>query len=405
MSESERFTWLDLIFDDEPIINRGGPGSGHFGHEGRPGERGGSLPGEGGEGPRYNVQDPSKVTQRDLRGLLRGGGWNEVSTTGPTTDTFWMTGSRDRGQFEINLTGFGDKGSEQFAAEREKMAAYLRGLGLEVELPPLRDFGVDLVVHTRPDGKRYEYVATEGGRRLTFPKGEEGFQAARAEFTSRREAGQFAEQVKTDSGYTVFTNRDEFIDHWRSERLYASNERLSFLDSMGMMELNMLGDKELHGDRQSLTIPQAISEGLVSQVSHTDVPDRSLVLVHNHPTDGSYSLSYNDVRGVGFIIGENATVETDEGRSVGFPMSIVATSRQGIATATLTRDLNDTEWEMVRQWRDIAMEDLPSEREDRTLEEWTQLNVEAHRRIHDVWLRAAKEFPDAFSYRFEERSQ
>lgn len=28
------------------LINRGGPGSGHFGHEGRPGERGGSLPGE-----------------------------------------------------------------------------------------------------------------------------------------------------------------------------------------------------------------------------------------------------------------------------------------------------------------------------------------------------------------------
>lgn len=29
-------------------VGRGGPGSGHFGHEGRPGERGGSAPGEGG---------------------------------------------------------------------------------------------------------------------------------------------------------------------------------------------------------------------------------------------------------------------------------------------------------------------------------------------------------------------
>lgn len=32
----------------ELLTPRGGPGSGHFGHEGRPGERGGSAPGEGG---------------------------------------------------------------------------------------------------------------------------------------------------------------------------------------------------------------------------------------------------------------------------------------------------------------------------------------------------------------------
>ena len=37
------------------IINRGGEGSGHFGHAGRPGERGGSAPGTGGE-KRYKVE-------------------------------------------------------------------------------------------------------------------------------------------------------------------------------------------------------------------------------------------------------------------------------------------------------------------------------------------------------------
>ena len=38
-----------LGLDRADLIRRGGPGSGHFGHEGRPGERGGSAPGEGGE--------------------------------------------------------------------------------------------------------------------------------------------------------------------------------------------------------------------------------------------------------------------------------------------------------------------------------------------------------------------
>jgi ribosomal protein S18 acetylase RimI-like enzyme len=36
------------VFTDDPIIERGGPGSGHFGHEGIPEHQGGSLPGAGG---------------------------------------------------------------------------------------------------------------------------------------------------------------------------------------------------------------------------------------------------------------------------------------------------------------------------------------------------------------------
>jgi hypothetical protein len=47
------------------ISMRGGPGSGHFAHEGRPGERGGSLPGEG--GPQKGAGDAKGVAQATIR--------------------------------------------------------------------------------------------------------------------------------------------------------------------------------------------------------------------------------------------------------------------------------------------------------------------------------------------------
>jgi hypothetical protein len=40
--------WLSPPYRSTETVHRGGPGSGHRGHEGRPGERGGSLPGAGG---------------------------------------------------------------------------------------------------------------------------------------------------------------------------------------------------------------------------------------------------------------------------------------------------------------------------------------------------------------------
>lgn len=61
---SDKFEWGpdDIMLEDRStpilrrIVIRGGPGSGHFGHEGRPGQRGGSQPGEGGDERRYNVE-------------------------------------------------------------------------------------------------------------------------------------------------------------------------------------------------------------------------------------------------------------------------------------------------------------------------------------------------------------
>jgi len=55
------------------LPSRGGPGSGHFGHEGRPGERGGSAPGEGG-GP----SEGGKRYDASGRGTTYGRGYNET---------------------------------------------------------------------------------------------------------------------------------------------------------------------------------------------------------------------------------------------------------------------------------------------------------------------------------------
>lgn len=49
------------------IINRGGPGSGHFGHQGRPGERGGSLPGGAGMGSATPVSDADTILTTNMR--------------------------------------------------------------------------------------------------------------------------------------------------------------------------------------------------------------------------------------------------------------------------------------------------------------------------------------------------
>jgi hypothetical protein len=56
-------------------VERGGPGSGHFGHEGRPGQRGGSQPGEGGE-RRYEID----ADRAFPRGLLQHYSLGDVSS-------------------------------------------------------------------------------------------------------------------------------------------------------------------------------------------------------------------------------------------------------------------------------------------------------------------------------------
>lgn len=49
IDRADRFTWDKGDLDLVEIVERGGPGSGHFEHEGRPGEVGGSLPGWAGK--------------------------------------------------------------------------------------------------------------------------------------------------------------------------------------------------------------------------------------------------------------------------------------------------------------------------------------------------------------------
>jgi hypothetical protein len=53
-------TLIDKTTAEIEAIIRGGPGSGHHGHRGRPGEVGGSLPGEG-----FSLADAPKSFKRD----------------------------------------------------------------------------------------------------------------------------------------------------------------------------------------------------------------------------------------------------------------------------------------------------------------------------------------------------
>lgn len=59
-------SWKDLekALDELSPLQKGGPGSGHFGHRGRPGLRGGGLPGEG--GPALAPEAPPPVMEAGL---------------------------------------------------------------------------------------------------------------------------------------------------------------------------------------------------------------------------------------------------------------------------------------------------------------------------------------------------
>jgi len=52
--------WIEQHYQEQYTKRKGGPGSGHHGHAGRPGKRGGSLPGKGGVGE-ASVPDTPRV--------------------------------------------------------------------------------------------------------------------------------------------------------------------------------------------------------------------------------------------------------------------------------------------------------------------------------------------------------
>jgi hypothetical protein len=89
------------------IINRGGEGSGHFGHKGRPGERGGSQPGEGGEqdegSGEFREHQKALVkwvdqNWRTINSALVATKWSEVNMASP-----WM--APDGGIHDTGKTG------------------------------------------------------------------------------------------------------------------------------------------------------------------------------------------------------------------------------------------------------------------------------------------------------------
>ena len=61
------YSFKRLAPEDLRAVERGGPGSGHFGHEGRPGEVGGSQPGDfhSGEPPRLLIKAPETYSRED----------------------------------------------------------------------------------------------------------------------------------------------------------------------------------------------------------------------------------------------------------------------------------------------------------------------------------------------------
>ena len=59
--------WVEQHYQEQRTKKKGGPGSGHWGHAGRPGKRGGSLPGKGsGASPAKGLVLPDDITRMEF---------------------------------------------------------------------------------------------------------------------------------------------------------------------------------------------------------------------------------------------------------------------------------------------------------------------------------------------------
>ncbi|NIV32071.1 MAG: hypothetical protein GWN58_22090, partial [Anaerolineae bacterium] len=59
--------WVEKYHQHKQTAQKGGPGSGHHGHAGRPGQRGGSLPGKASGAPRSGTAPASVELKADRR--------------------------------------------------------------------------------------------------------------------------------------------------------------------------------------------------------------------------------------------------------------------------------------------------------------------------------------------------
>ncbi len=113
---------------DHPLT-KGGPGSGHHGHDGRPGERGGSLPREGEVRPSHTTISP------EIRASLADDA--RVSLKAALEAQKW-TPELLRNQFDSNLTGPQLNGVNKDLRNGFEATMVMKGLATQEELENLR---------------------------------------------------------------------------------------------------------------------------------------------------------------------------------------------------------------------------------------------------------------------------
>lgn len=153
--------WLERQIS-KPLTERGGAGSGHFGHSGRPGERGGSAPGEGG-GRLYHGTS-IRAAQAILKdGLLLSKAGKSLSqrplvwTTNSKETARHYGASGERRRFAVVAL---DRG--KIKAETEKSVSFWNVFAYQGDIPPEAVVSIEIYEAVGGDARSgYEYASQQ----------------------------------------------------------------------------------------------------------------------------------------------------------------------------------------------------------------------------------------------------
>ena len=240
----------------ENIILRGGPTSGHWGHKGRPGERGGSLPGEGGE-PRYEIQPgghmASGFKESDI-GEAHGVQWRwepwGIAATGIREDpTFPGMGMYQQWRADITL-------SQRPPGYRVTLATAGLGTRAKVVVPTLEEaqkVGAEWVANLQLPGEEYGGKRYEMGPGIAPPTPTITVSEYPTLDDSIRYGGKrLPESMVADYSRAVQKGADRFAEHmgYFADEVEITNAGASFFDNVqgadrvlaeGEMEATSLG--------------------------------------------------------------------------------------------------------------------------------------------------------------------